>query len=308
MSDPDAVPTPTVAPAELAETVAPLLPLSDLLNAWAVDAEAAQAARLSGVPRGPVTGLTKLDRELGGYLAPGLHVLHGEPGTGKSAVALQVAALCRFPALYVTTEMGPLELLRRITARVTGTYLGRLKSGELDPSASLALAARGAESCPMLALLDATQVAASAAQVEAAADLWQERHAAAGVLVVIDSLHTWSDAQPVGRDAVTEYDRLNLAIDELRRLAGRLGAPVLAIAERNRASMGSGSQNAAAGSRKFEYQAESVLALLREGDDWREDAAGEYTVSVKVAKNRNGRTGHSVPLKFNGALQTFREL
>ena len=126
-------------PAELAPDTPRLYPLGDLLEAWVADAEAAFAARLAGTPRGPLTGVARLDSALGGFLAPGLHILHGEPGTGKTAFALQVAASCGSPALFVTTEMGPLELLRRITARVTNTYLGRLKSGELTAAASLEL-------------------------------------------------------------------------------------------------------------------------------------------------------------------------
>jgi len=306
---------------EPALTIAPepseprLLPLPDLLREWQADAEAARAARLAGTPRGPVTGLATLDERLGGHLAPGLHVLHGEPGTGKTAFGLQVAATCGTPALFVTTEMSPLELFRRVTARVTGTYLGRLKSGELSPEASLELAKRAATACPMLAFVDATREPIAPWQVDGtlpgileAAQVWRARHEAAAVLIVLDSLHTWTASL---RPDVPEYDGLNAAIDELQRLATWLESPVLAISERNRASMASDSQSAGAGTRKLEYRGDTVLALQREKSDngeWRPDAAGEYAVSVNLAKNRNGATGAKVALRFHGALQAFREL
>ena len=299
-------------PAELAPDIPRLYPLGDLLEAWVADAEAAFAARLAGTPRGPLTGVARLDSALGGFLAPGLHILHGEPGTGKTAFALQVAASCGSPALFVTTEMGPLELLRRITARVTNTYLGRLKSGELTAAASLELATRAAAACPRLAFMDATRAHVAPWAIDGegpgileAAEAWRDRHGAVSCLVVVDSLHTWADS--AARPFATEYESLNAGVDELRRLAARLGAPVLAIAERNRANMASAGQSAGAGTRKLEYQADTVLALQREGQDWTPDAAGEYSVSVKVAKNRNGATGPSVPLRFHGALQAFRE-
>ena len=72
--------------------------------------------------------------------------------------------------------------------------------------------------------------------------------------------------------------------------------------------MGSDGQSAGAGTRKLEYQADTVLALQREGKEWEADAAGEYPVSIKLAKNRNGATGPKVKLRFHGALQSFREV
>src|SRR5437870_1385454 len=133
-----------------------LLRLRSLLDEWEADAEAAHLAHTTGTPRGPLTNLGSLDRELGGALAPGLHVVHASPGVGKTAFCLQIAATSPFPALYLTCEMAPLELFRRHTARVTGTYLGRLKSGEFDPQYSLSLAQRAAAAAPMLAFGDAT--------------------------------------------------------------------------------------------------------------------------------------------------------
>jgi len=53
------------------------------------------------MPRDPVTGCPALDREQGGYLTPGLHFVHGEPGTGKTANTLQVAATRGTPAVFV---------------------------------------------------------------------------------------------------------------------------------------------------------------------------------------------------------------
>src|SRR5262245_6513362 len=119
-----------------------LLRLGDLLDDWQADAQAVHDARVNGTPRGPLTGLATLDQQLGGALAPGLHILHGQPGIGKTAFGLQVAASCGCPALYLTLEMSPLELLRRIAARETDTFLGRFRTGELSPEESVRLAGR----------------------------------------------------------------------------------------------------------------------------------------------------------------------
>ena len=275
--------------------------LVDLLGEWQTTAERAHETYTTGHPRGPVTGFASLDAELGGALDPGLHVAHGQPGTGKTALALQLAATCGFPALIVSCEMAPLELLRRITARTTQTFLGKFRSGELHPSTSLALVKRAVASAPLLALADGTLAYPSLDWIRDAA--LAVKGDAEHVLVVVDSVHSWAESAPGG---IPEYEGLNAALAGLRTLAGVLSCPVLAVAERNRASMKGGGLSAGAGTRKIEYGASSVLDLARDLDK-PADAAGEVDVMLTLAKNRNGAAGRKVNLKFHGAFQSFRE-
>ncbi len=290
-------------PSKVQTPLPQLMKLGQLLGEWEADAQAAHDARVNGTLRGPVTGLVGLDRVLGGVLQPGLHIAHGGPGVGKTALGLQVAATCGFPALYVSCEMRPLELLRRHTARVTNTFLGRLKSGELAPADSLRLAQQACAAAPELVLADATQAFATPAWLQdaAAPTQGQARH----ILIVVDSLHSWAEA---ASDGLAEYDALGAGIAALRTLATSLGCPVLAIAERNRMSMKGGGMSASAGSRKFEYGAETVIGLTEDTSQERPIAPpGETSITLKVEKNRNGAAGHSVDLFFHGALQRFRE-
>lgn len=307
---------PHVAPADVPEDVRGLLPLTALRDAWAAEAEAARVARVAGRPRGPVTGFTTLDRHLGGYLRPGVHFVHGEPGTGKTAYLLQVAAQCGAPALFVSCEVAPVVLLRRVIARLTDTYVSRLDDGELSPAEMLALFDRAAAACPMLALVDGTagyvapwQLAHDDAPgiLELAA-AWRERCGAPHVLVCVDSLHTWAarGASP----AATEYETLNAAIADLERLAHTLRAPVLAVAERPRSGMKDAGQSAGKGTARIEYAAESVVSLNRETDTagrWPEDGHRERQLYASLAKNRHGDTGRRVDMRFHGALMRLRE-
>ncbi len=294
-------------------SVAAVYPLDSLRAMWAAEAEAAHEAAGTGTPRGPVTGFPTIDKYLGGYLTPGIHALHGEPGSGKTNFALQVASRCQFPALFVSTEMSPLVLMRRIVARTTSTFLSHLDGGEFTAEHSLALFDKAAETYPQLALVDATREHIIAEQIREVAEAWRDLHKASQVLIVIDSLHTWA-----GRGALsgaTEYEALNDALADLLRLAHSLHSPVLVVAERNRIAMGSTGQSAAKGSAKIEYSAETIMSLNRsipkgEGppkSKWQEDAAGEYHVYVDLAKNRNGGTGHNVNLRFHGATASLRE-
>jgi replicative DNA helicase len=278
--------------------------LGDLLPEWQEEAKAAHEAFRTNTPRGPVTGFRGLDQALSGFLVPGLHVVHGNAGTGKTAFCLQVAATCGAWALYVSAEMGAMELFRRVVARTTGTFLGRLKTGEIPSDDSMQLAQRAARTAADLFLADASAGAvAYPGWVEEVATQMKEQ-AGKPPLILIDSIHSWA-AQCAPSD-MAEYDFLNAGIGILRQIGQRLGSPVLAIAERNRASMKAGGLNAAAGTRQFEYSAETMLDLDRK-DDAREDANGEVPLTLRLAKNRHGATGRTVKLLFHGALQRFRE-
>lgn len=275
--------------------------LDDLLADWEREASAAHQAFTSGQARGPISDFGALDREMGGCFAPGLHFVHGQPGTGKTAFGLQLAATCGAPALFLSCEMAPLELLRRHTARVTQTYLGKLKSGEMSPAQSLALVKRGASAAPQLALLDATCAAASPGLVRDCAMI--TRGESPHLLVVVDSLQSWVESLAGGAG---EYEALGEGIARLRQLAHELKAPFFLMCERNRESMKSGGLSAGAGSRKIEYSAETVIDLSCE-EAARDDVRGERSVRLRLTKNRHGAVGKTIELSFNGGFQRFQE-
>ncbi|RYG53778.1 hypothetical protein EON80_32355, partial [bacterium] len=270
---------------------APLLRLGDALESFERDAYAAYTAKQTGQPRGPQTGFEALDRAVGYALVTGLHGVHGNAGAGKTAFGLQLAAHCGFPALFISCEMAPGELLRRHTARETKTYLGRFKSGELTPDGARSLALRAIQASPLLAILDATTAPATPDHIRDCAQI--VRGDAKGLLIVVDSLQSWAESLP---QEGGEYETLNSAVKVLRQMAHLLDAPILFVSERNRDSMKSGGLNAGAGSRKIEYGAETVFDLDRDMDA-RADGAGEVDITLRIAKNRHGAAGVALPLK-----------
>lgn len=284
--------------------VAPLMRLGDALGEMRADANAAYDARNGGTLRGPVTGLPRLDAAISHALAPGLHGVYGNSGAGKTAFASQVAASCGFPALYVTCEMAPSELLRRHTARATSTFLGRLKSGEMSGADVEALALRAIATAPDLCLLDATRAPVSPTRLLECGII--ARGKAPHVLIVIDSLQSWAESAGIGN--ASEYETLNAGILALRKIAHELRAPILFISERNRKGneTTSGGLNSGAGTRKIEYSAETVFDLDRNMEA-QENGEGEFELTLRIVKNRHGSIGAPIPLLFNGALQRFRE-
>ena len=291
--------------------------LGDLVDTLATEADAQYQALKDNKPLGLITNIPRLDKELGGALTPGLHSLQGGPGVGKTAFALQVACDCGGEGIYVSCEMHPTELLRRVIARTCNIYRNRLSDGSYTGEEIREFAQQAAAYAPGLVIVDATAGFVPAFVDDKKDDKKPKQmniydlaerlgsQSGARCLVVIDSLHSWVN----GINSTTEYDRLSAGLDALKALASSLRAPVLAVAERNRASMTAGGMNGGAGHRQIEYSAETVIELDREteGKDTaaRPDARGNYATICKLSKNRNGEVNRPIRLLFNGALQKF---
>ncbi len=278
----------------------PVYGLAELARAAEDVAARAEAARLAGRQLGPTTGIGGLDAAIGGFLSPGLHQLTGNTGSGKTALALQVAATCGAPACYFSVEMPPVELFYRLAARITGAYLGRFRGGELDAGARAQFFAATVAACPQLWIADATEVPATLDQIaEVVADIRGDD----APLVVIDSIHEW--AATVAPPGLSEYESLNGALAAVRNFARSEGVAVLGPSERNRASM-TGGLNAAAGTRKFEYGAHTVLDL--DVDEKAVEGNWPRLVTLAIQKNRSGSAGQKIALEFDGRVQTYTEV
>ncbi|HVD00481.1 MAG TPA: hypothetical protein VNG93_04965 [Candidatus Dormibacteraeota bacterium] len=69
--------------------------------------------------------------------------------------------------------------------------------------------------------------------------------------------------------------------------------------------MTAGGLSAGAGSRKLEYVSDVVLELARENPDASPDAAGEVTVTLKIAKSRYGPAGETLTFGWCGRRQRY---
>ena len=278
-----------------------LLRCSDIIGEVVSEAREANDARRSGQLRAPITGFKRLDEKIGGTLPKiGPCMVLGNTGAGKTAFVTQIAASCGFPALYVTTEMAPAELFRRQMARFSGTFLGRLKSGEMAPEEFETLAKETAGEMAQLAFVDSTVAFAHPTYLHECA--LKVRGSAKTLLLVVDSLHTWTRG---GSSGLNEYEALNQNLLLLQRLCHQLQCPALVVCEQSRAAIaGGGGVNSGAGSRSIEYGAEIVFDLKASKEV---DGMGERAVQLCIAKNRHGAAGATVKLQFNGALQRFKE-
>ena len=252
------------------------------------------------------TGIERLDDLLNG-LRPGLAVLAGPPGVGKTSLSLQIAleAACEAPVVYVTYENSPASLVLKalcVTARVPPRDVQR---GFANPSALRQAAIHIQPRFARLAIVEGTSCLAVAA-VRRGALQAMRRHGAERCVVVYDYLQRAAHAQGY---AEVRHNVSALA-GELRDLANRLRSPVLAISSQNRAAgnYGTGGGSAALDSLKesgdLEYGADAVL-FLRPNEE-RPAAPPARALDLVVAKNRDGGTG-AVRLLFRPDIGDMRE-
>ncbi len=185
-----------------------------------------------GEVRGLSTGIVPLDQLLGGIYLDDFIALLGRPGTGKTALCLQVAdqvATSGKRVLIFSYEMKARRLLRRIASRRAMVDWDKVKRGSLSEEEYEAL---------NLHLLDLTELQtlivederAGLAQMEAAIiKHWPLD------LVVVDNLHIVLEPRHKDENDTHYYGRISRGLFDLAKSKDH-PVPVLTIAHMNRDS------------------------------------------------------------------------
>ena len=285
----------------------------------------AQVVEAQGRVVGLSTGMEDLDHKLGGLQAPSLIVIAARPGMGKTALALNIAEHVSRqgdPVLFYSLEMGRAQLLQRLIADETGIGTDRQRGGPLNRKEYLSLASAAADLGGLPLLLDDGRERTVAA-IRAHARRVRRQHGLA--LVIVDYIQLMVTGAP--RDRVGELSALTR---ELKRLAGDLDVPVVALSQLSREVEKREDKRPLLSdlreSGSIEQDADQVLFIFREEQYLRapkrrqnqslqshsDDLADYETRRLKVAgraeflieKNRHGPIG-MVLSRWNGARQRF---
>ncbi|MBP6832390.1 MAG: AAA family ATPase [Deltaproteobacteria bacterium] len=240
-------------------------------------------------PWGPVDSL------LGGGLWPGMYVLVGGTGSGKTQWAVQVAveaARRGQSALYLALELSRQDLAARVMGTLSGVAWSRILRGTLDDVevAQVMEAARAAE---QLAFHTECGPPFGYGAETLASRAWALKPS----LIVIDYLQLCAGRH--GEEPRTAVGRVSYVA---RALARDLGAVVLVLSSTARANYAALVNNPETDptdlvglgkeSGEIEYAADGVLVLARNAE------RGRGRVLV-LAKNRHGPVGRA-DLEWNG--------
>lgn len=243
------------------------------------------------------TGFSLLDKVLGpAGLYPGLFVLGGTTGAGKTSFVLQVAgtiAASGRPVLYVALEMSRYELIAKSISRITGeladggslgagTAYRDLLNGEINATIAKAQQKYTEKIAPNMAVMEGLGDV-GAASVRRMAEAIGNLKGTPPV-VIVDYLQIMAPRNPDSPG--TERQNVDYNVVELKRLSRDLDMPVIVLSSINRVSSqnGGGGLHAFKESGTVESTADAALILHRMGGSFR----GSASVGLGIYKNRRG--------------------
>jgi replicative DNA helicase len=266
-----------------------------------VDELSQRDEEIFGVP----TGLTDLDRLLGGLQKSDLLIVAGRPGSGKTGFLLSVAKNAaqkhgKRVAMF-SLEMSNEQLVQRLIAQETAIDTQRLRTGKLQGEEwdTFTRAISTMETSPIW--LDDTPAITPLQLRTKCRRLYMEK----GLdLIIVDYL------QLMGSDTRSEnrVQEVSLISRSLKVLARELEVPVLAAAQLNRAVEQRTDKKPQLSdlreSGSLEQDSDIVMFIHRP-DMLEKESTNKNVAELIVAKHRNGPTHAGIKLVFIENLAKF---
>jgi replicative DNA helicase len=254
-----------------------------------------------GSVKGINTGISILNKLLGGWQPGEINILAARPSVGKTALALFSAMKCGVPSYFVSAEM----TRRMVEHRLIGSYLGvpshTLKSGKLLPEEHMKLS-DALQHLQNMNIYIEDKVIDSGTIAREARRLKKERNIG---IVFIDYLQLLDPPKDEKRISATQSREREISVisSRLKRLSKELDIPVVALSQLSRESERAGRRPILSDLREsgsLEQDADTVIFLHRDND------SPDYLDCI-VAKNRNGGIG-SETIRFHKDIGEFSEI
>ncbi|MEK7587616.1 MAG: replicative DNA helicase [Patescibacteria group bacterium] len=254
-----------------------------------------RAGGLRGVP----TGFSELDNKLAGMQDSNLLILAARPGTGKTAMVLNIAQYVavkeKIPVGIFSLEMSKEELVDRLLVSQADIDAWKLKTGRLTDDDFTRLSEAMGELAEAPIFIDDTP-GLNILEMRTKARRIQIEH---GVkFLIVDYLQLVDS----GRRFDNRVQEVSVISQSLKNLARELRLPVLACSQLSRAVESRGTRvpelSDLRESGSIEQDADVVMFLYRqEGDQttW----GPQIPTKLRIAKHRNGPLGE-IDLIFRG--------
>lgn len=189
-----------------------------------------EAARISGKPRGYSTGLRCFDEVVGPILPGNLIVIAGETGSGKTVLATQVAYLLAkqgLPGRMFSLEMDGTEIATRIITKQTKISSDRISTASVSELDTTLMMAAAQEIYDLPFSIDSRSgVTVGMINARTARAMAQEDIK----YIVIDHLQYIRPDDGRAKENI----QTKQVVDDLKRMAKRLGIPIFLISHISR--------------------------------------------------------------------------
>ncbi len=259
---------------------------------------------ITGVP----SGFFELDDITSGFQGSQLIILAARPSMGKTALALNVCEHvvvdCKMPALFVSLEMGELELAERLLCSRAKVDGHKLRTGRNLGPREMAMLGRGYDELRGGAtlMIDDTP-SRNMLQITANSRRLKLRNQIRLIVVDYIQLIDAEESRDSRQEQIAKISR------RLKTLARELSVPVIALSQLNRAVESREDRRPRMAdlreSGAIEQDADMVLLLHRPEYYDPNDQPG--IAELIVAKHRNGATG-SIKLTFLKNFMRFENL
>lgn len=247
--------------------------------------------------RGIKTGFTALDNMLSGMQKSNLLILAARPGTGKTAIMLNIAQHIavkdKVPIGIFSLEMSKEELVDRLLVAQADVDAWRLKTGKLSEDDFTQLSEAMGQLADAPLFIDDTP-GLSIMEMRSKARRLQLEHQIG--LIVVDYLQLVTP----DRHYESRVQEVSMVSQALKNLARELNVPVLAASQLNRSVEHRGEKRPQLAdlreSGAIEQDADVVAFLYRPDS---EITGPSVPTKLLVAKHRNGPTGE-IDLLFRG--------
>jgi replicative DNA helicase len=255
---------------------------------------------------GHSTGFAELDSLTGGFQGGQLVIVAARPGMGKSSFALQLARhMAETTGMlvpFLSYEMSEQELTLRMLASAMDYDMGKLRAGDLPPGSDRDVAVHLERMAAVPLLIDDNPPPSIGGVRSKLRRLTRRGQIGA---IVIDYLQLM-DGERRSRDA-SRAEEVSEVTRGLKRLASELDVPIIALSQLNRQLEQRGSKRPQLSdlrdSGSLEQDASLVLFIYRESQY--NSAADPRSAELIIGKQRNGKSGVSMPLTFNGPSTKF---
>lgn len=245
------------------------------------------------------TPWTDLNYYINGWAPGRMYTIGARPGSGKTVAGLQaaIALAKRGPVAFISLEMDPGELRKRMISHVARVDMGRIMRHDLNKTDWERINTTQTE-------LEAVDIHANQNQTMTIEDVIQHvrevkrKHGLAGVVVDYLGLIQGTPQQ-------REYETVTEASRRLKLLGLELSVPVIALSQLNRGVTGRDDKEPRMSDLRSSgaiEQDSDVIILLH-----RDDGEGtEHEIKMIVAKNRQGQRGNAV-FEFAGHYSEIRD-